>query len=67
MTSRTAKMAMKPNQAAKCVEALRALYAPALSPEEMTDYNSLRAAEMARAEARRTSDVVPQLNLEDTP
>ena len=42
--------------------ALRALYAPPLSAAELSHYNSLRAAEMARAEARREPS--PQLELE---
>lgn len=44
---------IKPGQSQKCVEALKALYAPPLSAEEHAHYNSLRAAEMARAMARR--------------
>lgn len=41
--------------------ALRALDAPPLTPEELAVYDSLRTAEMARAEARRNPS--PQLEL----
>lgn len=53
---------MKPGQAQHCVEALTALYKPPLSDSELAHYNSLRAAEMARAEARREPS--PQLDME---
>lgn len=55
-------MSIKPGQSERCVEALRALYAPPLSSDELAHYNSLRAAEMARAQARREPS--PQLDLE---
>lgn len=55
---------MKPGQSQKCVEALMALCAPPLSAEELAYYNSLRAAEMARAEARRAPE--PQLELKES-
>lgn len=54
-------MSIKPGQSERCVEALRALYAPPMSPDELAHYNSLRAAEMARAQARREPS--PQLEL----
>lgn len=56
--------AIKAGQSQKCVEALKALYAPPLSAEERAHYNSLRAAEMARAEARRAPE--PQLELRES-
>lgn len=55
-------MTIKPGQSERCIEALKALYAPPLSPDELAYYNTQRAAEMARAEARRQPS--PQLDLE---
>lgn len=52
----------KPGASERCIEALKSLYAPPLSPDELAHYNSQRAAEMARAEARRKP--MPQLDLE---
>lgn len=54
--------AIKPGASQRCIDALKALYAPPLSPAELAHYNSLRAAEMARAEARRQP--TSQLDLE---
>jgi hypothetical protein len=53
MTSRTAKMSMKPNQAAKCVEALRALYSAPLTPEEIAEKESAIAKVKAEDERKR--------------
>ena len=55
-------MKIQAGQSERCVEALRALYAPPMSREELVHYNCMRASEMARAEARRRNE--PQLELE---
>jgi hypothetical protein len=55
-------MSIKPGQSERCVEALRALYAAPMTPDELAHYRSLRAAEMARAQARREPS--PQLELQ---
>lgn len=58
-------MSAVPNKWEQGVQAaLKALYAPPMSPDELAHYNSLRAAEMARAEARR--EQVPQADLLDS-
>lgn len=44
--------------------AIAALKAPPLSPDELREYDRMRADEMARAEARRAP--TPQLELEAT-
>ncbi len=54
---------MKPGQAEKCREAMRALYGPPMTDEQIAEYNRLRAKEMARAEARRQPS--PQLDLDE--
>lgn len=54
---------MSTNQAQKCAEALEAIRsAGPMNDLERADFDSLRAAEMARAEARRTAPS-PQLQL----
>lgn len=50
MKSRTA---MKPNQAAKCVEALRALYSSPLTPEEIAEKEAAIAKVKAEDERKR--------------
>ena len=40
----------------------RLLYGPGLSAEELTEFNALKAKEMARAEARRSPS--PQMELD---
>ena len=52
---------MKPGQAQRCIDAMKALYAPPMSADELAHYNTLRAAEMARAESRRRGE--PQMEL----
>lgn len=47
---------MKPGQAERCVQAMRALYAPPHTPESLAEYDRLRADEMARAERRRRGE-----------
>lgn len=47
---------MKPGQAERCVQAMRALYGPPHTPESLAEYNRLRAEEMARAEQRRRGE-----------
>ena len=58
------RMNQRRGQAQGYVDALKALYAPPMTPDELAAYDSLRAAEMARAEARRNPS--PQLELGDT-
>lgn len=55
------EVTMKPGQTEHCIECLRALYSPPMTDDERAAYDSLRAAEMARAEARRQPS--PQLDL----
>lgn len=53
---------MKPGQADKCIEAMKALYGPPMTDEQLSEYNRLLAREMARAEAVRKPS--PQGELE---
>lgn len=53
---------MKSGQADKCIEAMKALYGPPMTDEQLSEYNRLRAREIARAEADRQPS--PQLELE---
>lgn len=53
---------MKPGQTEKCIEAMKALYGPPMTDEQKSEYNRLRAREMARAEALRNPS--PQRDLE---
>lgn len=57
-------MSIAPGQSQRCQDALRALYAPPMTADELAYYNTLRAAEMARAEARRNPS--PQMELESS-
>lgn len=44
---------MKPGQTEKCIEAMKALYGPPMTDEQKSEYNRLRAREMAHANGYR--------------
>ncbi len=56
---------MKPGQTDKLIEAVACLYRPTppRTPEERAEFGTVRAREMARAQARREPS--PQLDLPD--
>lgn len=56
---------MKPGQSEKLIEAFACLYRPTppMTPEELAEFDTLRAREMARAQARREPS--PQLEFDN--